>query len=175
MGIVLRVVNKKPTRCFCLVKHLIIYSMKHSPAWEANRFSASQEIPGILYNPKLQYCIHKCPSSVPLPSHLDPVHPQHPPSRISIIILYTYLHLCLPSGLSLSFGFPQQNPNMPLLSPLRATCPAHYFPLNFGWGVPKIKLMWFSPLPCYRFPPRHKHDTIHTLLNCVTLTNVSKF
>jgi len=51
IGIVLRVVNKKPKRCFCLVEHLIIYSMKHSPAWEANRFSASREIPRILCFP----------------------------------------------------------------------------------------------------------------------------
>jgi len=32
MGIVLRVLNKKPTRCYCLVQHLIIYAMKQSPA-----------------------------------------------------------------------------------------------------------------------------------------------
>jgi len=95
---------------FCLVKHLIIYSMKHSPAWEANRFSASQEIPRILFNPKVQYCIHSCPSPVHLLRHLDPVHAQHPTSWNSILILYTHLRLGLPSGLSLSFRFPQQNP-----------------------------------------------------------------
>jgi len=27
------------------------YSMQQSPCWEANRFSASQEIPHILWNP----------------------------------------------------------------------------------------------------------------------------
>ena len=32
MGIVLRVLNKKPTRCYCLVQHLVIYCMKQSPA-----------------------------------------------------------------------------------------------------------------------------------------------
>jgi len=31
-GIVLFVVNKKATRCFCLAEHLITYSMEHSPA-----------------------------------------------------------------------------------------------------------------------------------------------
>jgi hypothetical protein len=31
------------------------YSMEQNPYWEANRFSASQEIPRILWNPKV-YC-----------------------------------------------------------------------------------------------------------------------
>jgi len=48
--------------------------MKQSPSWEANRFSASQEIPRILWNPKARHLIHKCPPPVPIPNQLDPVH-----------------------------------------------------------------------------------------------------
>ena len=48
--------------------------MDQSPSWEANWFSASQQIPRILWDPKVHYRIHKCPPSVPILSHLDPVH-----------------------------------------------------------------------------------------------------
>jgi hypothetical protein len=35
-----------------LLTYLLTYSMEQSPSWEANRFSASQEIPRILWNRK---------------------------------------------------------------------------------------------------------------------------
>jgi hypothetical protein len=53
---------------------VITYSMEHSPSWEANRFSPSQKIPRILWNPKVHYHSHKGPPPVSILSQLDPVH-----------------------------------------------------------------------------------------------------
>ena len=40
--------------------------MEQSPSWEANWFAASQEIPRILWNPKVHYRTHKSPPPVPI-------------------------------------------------------------------------------------------------------------
>ena len=92
---------------------LLTYAKEQSPSWEANRFSANQEIPRILWNPKVHYRIHKYPPTFPILSQFDPVPtpislswpnsiqstPLHPNSWRSILILSSHLRLGLPSGL----------------------------------------------------------------------------
>ena len=106
------------------------YSMKQSPSWEANRFSVSQEIPRIIWNPKVHYRSHKCPPPVPILRQLDPLLTPHPTSWRSSLILSSQLRLGLPGGFFPS-GFPTKTLYTPILCPIRATCPAHLILLDF--------------------------------------------
>jgi hypothetical protein len=90
--------------------------MQQSPTWQANRFSASQEIPGMLWYTKVHYRFHKCTPSVPNLSQLDPVPSPHLTFWIFIFILSYHLHLFLSSGLFPS-GLPTKTLYTPLLDP----------------------------------------------------------
>jgi hypothetical protein len=50
-----------PVSANILLKPNLTYSMEQSPNWEANRFSASQDIPRILRNPKVRYRVYNPP------------------------------------------------------------------------------------------------------------------
>ena len=106
-------------------------------------FAANQEIPRILWNPKVHYRTHKRPPPVPILSqpHLVPTTPFH--------FLKIHLNIILPPTSwflqwSLSLRFPHQN--LVHTSPFFHTChmprPSYssrfYHPHNIGWGVQVI-------------------------------------
>ena len=108
---------------------MLTYSKQQSPL-EANRFSASQEIPHI-------YGTRKFITAFTSTRHLsisrfssNQSMPPHPTSWISILILSSHLRLGLPSGLFHS-GIPTKTLYMPPLALILATCPAHLIHLHF--------------------------------------------
>ena len=92
-----------------VLTYLITYSMEHRPSWKTKRFSVSQEIPRILWNPKVHCRIHQCPPPVPILSQINPV--LAPTSHFLKIHLNIILRLTPgSSNWSLSLRFPHPNP-----------------------------------------------------------------
>jgi len=142
--------------------------MEQSPSWEASRFSASQEIPRILWNPKCHYRTHKCPPRILILSQLDSLHTP------TTHFLKIHLNIILPSTpgyskWSLSIRFPRHNSvyTSPIphsrYMPRSSHCSRFDDPNNIWRGVQSIKLliMYSSPIHCYnvllvlKYLPQH--------------------
>jgi len=83
----------------CMNDWLTDSTMEQSSSWETNRFSASHELPRILWSPKVHYRINQSPPPLYPESYQSSPCP-HPTSWKSILILSFPLRLGLPSGSS---------------------------------------------------------------------------
>jgi hypothetical protein len=80
-----------------VLTYLLIYSIEQSPSWEANRFVASQEIPRIVWKPKVLTAFTITRHLFLFWANSIQSIPPHPTTWRSILILSYHLRLGLPT------------------------------------------------------------------------------
>ena len=160
----------------------LTYSMVRSPSWEGNWFAASQEIPRILWNWKIHYCIHKRPPPVPI---LGQTYPVHIPKSHLLEIHYNIIQPSTPRSpqWSLSLRFLHQDPIRPYPHPYAPHArPSHLKPpdcffLQMKHPACECFLTWLfykegllAPLPTTKLDEHPSLAVQDCLFNLLTAT-----
>jgi len=123
-------------------------SMEQSPCWEASSYSGSQ-IPCLLWNPKVHYCVHKSLPLVPIPKP-DDCSPHLPTLSLNSILISSHLHLDLPYDHFLS-GFLTKIRCAFLIFLMHVTCPVHLILLDLITLQYLVKCTGYGALYCTVF------------------------
>jgi hypothetical protein len=92
--------------------------MEQSPSSQANSHPTSEEISYLLWNPKVNYRVHKSPPPAPILMKMNPVHTL-PPSFLKI-----HFNI-IRTSTSQSSGFPAKMLYTFLVFTMLAACPTH--------------------------------------------------
>ena len=148
--------------------------MDQGSCWQANNYSASQNITHNLRYQKCHFRVYKVPPPVPVLSQIDPLHAPHHISWKFTLILCSHLPLCLPSCL-----FPPMCPLLCLICTSLYTChiphPSNLLFCNHTdvWcEVKTVKFLtvqfspfssYFIPLIFKYLPQRHVQENTQTV------------
>ena len=132
--------------------------MEQSPSWKANSSSASQEIPGILCDPKIHHHVNFYLSSATLTQSTISAY------LTCILVLSSHLLLGFPSGLFLTVFPPKLCIHFTSAHTCHISRPSH--PSNdICWNVQIIKLliMRLPSFPCHFQTFSSKHPSQHPM------------
>jgi hypothetical protein len=134
-------------------------SLKESLRSELLR-SARQDIPRLLCNPKVHHRVHNSALSVPIVSHMNPIHTLQPyfPK-----IYFNFILLSTPRSPRRYLPIRLSNRNFVLISHLSFACfmPRPYHsPWVYSWWlqIMKFLIVQFSPASCHFVSLRFKHS-----------------
>jgi hypothetical protein len=119
--------------------------MELSPSWETNTWSATQEIPSVLWTLQDHYCVHNSPPMLTVLSHTNPIQ-----SKVRLNIIFSSTSRTSYCPLPLRFSY--------------QSCPSHtpwLYYSNYIWRivqVMKILIMQSSPTSHYFIPLWSKYS-----------------